>query len=198
MKRVVWALAFVAPAIAGAQDSVAASGKYADVARALSAFVAHERREKGIPAISVALVDGRRIVWARGFGWADSSAGTPASASTVYRVGSVSKLFTDIGIMRLVEQRKLSLDAPVQRYVPELKPKNPFGGEFTLRHLTSHRSGLTREPPVGNYFDDRNPSLAATVASLNSTSLVFKPGARAKYSNAGIAVLGYVLECIEK
>ncbi|HEY9228306.1 MAG TPA: serine hydrolase domain-containing protein, partial [Gemmatimonadaceae bacterium] len=194
MKRTLCILAIVAPAIARAQDSVAANERYAGVAGTLSAFVAHERREKGIPAISVALVDGRRIVWARGFGWADSAAGVPASASTVYRVGSVSKLFTDIGIMRLVEQGKLSLDAPVQRYVPELKPKNPFGADFTLRQLTSHRSGLTREPPVGNYFDDHNPSLAATVASLNSTSLVFKPGTRAKYSNAGIAVLGYVLE----
>ena len=63
-----------------------------------------------------------------------------------------------------------------------------------MRELTSHRAGLTREPPVGNYFDDTAPSLAATVASLNETSLVYKPGTHTKYSNAGIAVLGYVLE----
>src|SRR6185503_3172376 len=72
--------------------------------------------------------------------------------------------------------------------------KNSFGVDFTLRQLTSHRAGLTREPPVGHYFDDTNPSLASTVASLNSTSLIFKPGTRTKYSNAGIAVLGCVLE----
>ena len=53
----------------------------------------------------VALVDGSRVVWARGFGWADSAAKVPATAATVYRVGSVSKLFTDIAVMQLVESR---------------------------------------------------------------------------------------------
>ncbi len=179
---------------AAAQDSIPAKEKYADVARALTQLVEHERAQKAIPAISVALVDGQRIVWAQGFGWADSAAHVPANASTVYRVGSVSKLFTDIGIMRLVEKGALDLDAPIQRYLPDFHPRNPFGGAITIRELTSHRAGLTREPPVGNYFDDTAPSLAATVASLNGTSLVYAPGSHTKYSNAGIAVLGYALE----
>jgi len=180
--------------VARAQDSIPAQGRYADVARALTQLVEHERSQKGIPAISISLVDGRRVVWAQGFGWADSAAGVRANASTVYRVGSVSKLFTDVGIMRLVEQGTLKLDTPIQRYLPDFHPKNPFGGEITIRELTSHRAGLTREPPIGNYFDDSTRSLAATVASLNGTSLVYKPGTHTKYSNAGIAVLGYVLE----
>jgi serine beta-lactamase-like protein LACTB len=62
----------------------------------------------------------------------------------------------------------------------------------------SHRSGLVREPPVGNYFDPDNPSLAKTVESLNSTTLVYEPETRTKYSNAGIAVVGYVLEKTQK
>ena len=178
----------------GAQDSVAAEGRTAAVARVITPFIEAERSAKGIPAISIAVVDGRRVAWARGFGWADSAGGRRATASTEYRVGSVSKLFTDIGIMRLVEAGKLDLDAPVTRYLPDFHPKNPFGGVITLRELTAHRSGLTREPPVGNYFDDTGPSLAATVASLNATTLVYKPGTQTKYSNAGIAVLGDVLE----
>lgn len=177
-----------------AQDSVNADSRYTTVAAAVSRLIEGERVQKGIPAISIALVDGQRVVWAHGFGWADSAERRPATASTVYRVGSVSKLFTDIGIMRLVEQRRLELDVPVQRYLPDFRPRNPFGGEITIRELTSHRAGLTREPPVGNYFDDTAPSLAATVASLNGTTLVYKPGTHTKYSNAGIAVLGYVLE----
>jgi len=177
-----------------AQDSVAANDRYAAVARTLTTFIEHERAAKAIPAISIALVDGSRIVWARGFGWADSAKSIPATASTVYRVGSVSKLFTDIGIMQLVERGKIDLDAPIQRYLPDFHPRNPFGGSITARELTSHRAGLGREPPVGNYFDDTGPSLAATVASLNKTSLVYAPGTHNKYSNAGIAVLGYLLE----
>jgi CubicO group peptidase (beta-lactamase class C family)/D-alanyl-D-alanine dipeptidase len=178
----------------GAQDSVAAHGPATSVGRVLAPFIEAERTAKNIPAISIAIVDGRSIAWAQGFGWADSAAGRRATANTVYRVGSVSKLFTDVGIMRLVEAKKLELDAPVTRYLPDFHPANPFGGEITLRQLTAHRSGLTREPPIGNYFDDTGPTLAATIASLNSTTLVYKPGTHAKYSNAGIAVLGDVLE----
>ena len=197
MRLVTRALVFLSPGVALAQDSVAATDRYAAVAQSLSSFIEHERAQKGIPAISIALVDGQRVVWARGFGWADSTAKVRATASTVYRVGSVSKLFTDIGIMRLVEQHALDLDAPIQRYLPNFHPKNPFGGTITIRELTAHRAGLTREPPIGNYFDDDStpaPTLAATVASLNGTTLVYKPGTHTKYSNAGIAVLGYVLE----
>jgi CubicO group peptidase (beta-lactamase class C family) len=193
------ALIMTAPAAApnrhaAAQDSVAADARVAATARMLSAVVERERVAKGIPAISVALVRGTRVAWARGFGWADSATGVPAGAGTVYRVGSVSKLFTDIGIMQLVERRTLDLDAPITKYLPSFHPKNPFGGAITIRELTSHRAGLTREPPVGNYFDASSPSLAATVASLDSTTLVYAPGTHTKYSNAGIAVLGYVLE----
>ena len=190
------AIAAASPVLHGlaAQDSVAANDRYAGVARALTTFIEHERSAKAIPAISIAVVDGHQVVWARGFGWADSAKSIPATANTVYRVGSVSKLFTDIGIMQLVERGQVALDAPIQRYLPDFHPKNPFGGSITARELTSHRAGLGREPPVGNYFDDTRPSLAATVASLNNTSLAYAPGTHTKYSNAGIAVLGYVLE----
>ena len=58
----------------------------------------------------------------------------------------------------------------------------------------SHRSGLVREPPVGNYFETTEPSLARTIASLNNTELVYAPESRTKYSNAAIATVGYVLE----
>ena len=96
--------------------------------------------------------------------------------------------------MQLVEQGKLDLDAPIQNYLPDLKPANPYGESITLRHMMSHRSGLVRESPVGNYFDPTEPTLADTVASLNDTSLVFAPGSKTKYSNAAIAVVGSVLE----
>jgi D-alanyl-D-alanine dipeptidase/CubicO group peptidase (beta-lactamase class C family) len=131
-------------------------------------------------------------------GRADSAGGprakVPATSQTVYRVGSVSKLFTDIGVMQLVERGELDLDAPVTTYLPAFGPRNRFGKAITLRQLMSHRSGLVREPPVGNYFETTEPTLAQTVASLNRTSLVYAPESTIKYSNAAIAVVGYVLE----
>ncbi|UCG85420.1 MAG: serine hydrolase, partial [Gemmatimonadota bacterium] len=149
---------------------------------------------KQIAAASVALVDDQETVWARGFGLADPEDSVAATATTVYRVGSVSKLFTDIAIMQLVERGELDLDVPVSQYLPEFKPTNPFGKPITLRQLMSHHSGLVREPPVGHYFDATQPWLAQTVGSLNGTGLVYEPETRFKYSNAAIAAAGYVLE----
>ena len=176
------------------QISIAPSKDYAAAIEMLERFVTHEMADKELPAISIALVDDQQIVWAKGFGFADPQAKVPATAETIYRVGSVSKLFTDIAVMQLVEQRKLDLDAPVTRYLPDFRPRNPFGKKITLRQLMSHRSGLVREPPVGNYFETTEPSLARTIASLNRTALVYAPEARTKYSNAAIAAVGYVLE----
>lgn len=174
--------------------NVAPRGDYAAAVDKLAEFIEHEMDDKGLPALSIALVDDQETVWAHGFGMARPEDGVPASAATVYRVGSVSKLFTDLGMMQLVESGAIDLDAPVTEYLPEFRPANPFGVAPTLRQLTSHRSGLVREPPVGHYFDDTGPTLAATVESLNGTAIVYEPASRTKYSNAGIATVGYVLE----
>lgn len=174
--------------------TVAADPAYKEVAAFLERVITAEMRDKQLPAVSIALVDRDRIVWARGFGEADSVHHLPATAETVYRVGSVSKLFTDLGIMQLVEKGSVNLDAPVSKYLPDFHPANPFGTPITLRQLTSHRAGLMREPPLGNYFDASSPSLRATVRSLDSTTLIYPPATHTKYSNAGVATVGYVLE----
>ena len=177
-----------------AQSTTAVRKDYTDVVEKLRPFIQQQMAEKELPALSIALIDNQQIVWAEGFGMADFKTKTPATADTVYRVGSVSKLFTDIAIMQLVERGELNLDAPVTDYLPDFHPKNPFGTPITLRQLMSHRSGLLREPPVGNYFETSQPTLAATVHSLNDTELVFPPNTHTKYSNAAIAVVGYLLE----
>lgn len=182
------------PDRASAQTTVPPSDRYAAVAQALERFIDREVADKGLPALSIALIDDQSIVWAKGFGHAQPKHKVPATAETVYRVGSVSKLFTDIGIMQLVERGVLDLDAPVTRYLPAFKPVNPFDKPITLRQLMAHRSGLVREPPVGHYFDPTDPTLSQTVASLNGTRLVYAPETRIKYSNAAIATVGYVLE----
>ena len=163
----------------------------------LEELIRREMKEKGLPAASIALVEGRRIAWARGFGLARPAEGVEATAGTVYRVGSVSKLFTDVAVMQLVERGKLDLDAPVTRFLPDFAPRNSFGAPITLRQLMAHRSGLGREPPVGHYFDPTSPSLADTVRSLNATGLVYAPGAKTKYSNAAIAAVGRVVEVVK-
>jgi serine beta-lactamase-like protein LACTB len=181
-----------------AQPATPPAAVYREAAARLDHFIAHEVEQKRLPALSIAVVDDQHIIWAKGFGFADPKAKAPATADTVYRVGSVSKLFTDIAVMRLVEQGKLDLDAPVANYLPDFKPENPFGKPITLRQMMAHRSGLVREPPVGSYFDPTNPTLAQMVESLNRTKLVYEPEKKIKYSNAAIATVGYVLERTQK
>lgn len=182
-------------ATARSQDQ---SAKIDELGKRLSSIIATQIEEKSIPAFSIALVVDQKIVFEKGFGTAKPEAATKADRAagehTVYRVGSVSKLFTDLALMQLVDQGKVDLDEDVRKYVPEFNPKNPFGKKITLRQLMSHRSGLVRESPVGHYFDPDEPSVKATVESLNNTTLVYEPESKTKYSNAGITVVGRVLE----
>jgi serine beta-lactamase-like protein LACTB len=181
-----------------AESAIEAAKDYRGIAERLTAFIEREVREKKMPAMSIALVDDQRIVWARGFGFADSKAKVRATAETIYRVGSVSKLFTDLAVMQLAERGALDLDSPIAKYLPDFKPGDPFGKPITLRQMMAHRSGLVREPPVGNYFDPNGASLAKTVESLNRTQLVNRPETKMKYSNAAIATVGFVLEATQK
>lgn len=176
------------------QDEPQVATDYSQVINKLRAFVERERKQKNLPAVSITLVDGDQIVWGAGFGPQDAEGRRDASAASVYRAGSVSKLFTGMALMKLVAEGKIDLDADVRTYLPEFQPNNPTNKPITLRQLTSHRAGIVREPPVGHYFDPTQPTTAATVASLNQTSLVYAPGTRTKYSNAAITIVGQVIE----
>ncbi|RMD95782.1 MAG: class A beta-lactamase-related serine hydrolase, partial [Calditrichaeota bacterium] len=123
-------------------QSVAPRADYAPVVQKLQAFIEYQMQDKNLPGLSIALVDGQQTVWAKGFGYADRDKKTPATAETVYRIASVSKLFTDIAIMQMVERGELDLDVPITTYLPDFRPKNPFGKPITLRQLMSHHSGL--------------------------------------------------------
>ncbi len=167
---------------------------YAAVVAALDPFIRHEMAGKEIPGLSIALVEGAEIVWGAGYGFANPADSTPATAETVYRAGSLAKVVTSIAVMQLVESGAVDLDAAVSRYLPDFNPVNRFPSQVTIRHLLSHRSGLVREPPQGSYYDSARVALADAVRSLSATELVYEPGKRTKYSDAGMAVLGAVVE----
>jgi CubicO group peptidase (beta-lactamase class C family)/D-alanyl-D-alanine dipeptidase len=177
-----------------AQSKIDPAPRYREAVTALAGAIQREMKNQALPAVSIVLVDDQKVVWAEGFGFADPQGKTAASAETIYRVGSVSKLFTDVALMQMAEKGQVDLDAPIQRYLKDFHPANPFGQPITLRELMTHRSGLVREPPLGHYFDSTEPTLEATVESLNATRLVYPPGTHTKYSNAAIAVAGAVLE----
>jgi CubicO group peptidase (beta-lactamase class C family) len=158
-----------------------AAADYAAVIPEFEAAVRAEMAEWQMEGIAVAWVDGGTTVYDAAFG--------EAKTGSVFRAGSVSKLFNAIAVMQLVEQGKLDLDAPIPA---DRLPANPFPGAppVTLRQLLSHRSGLQRESTVGGYFDASEPTLEATVASLRGAVLVSPPGTENRYSNIGPSLAG--------
>lgn len=166
------------------------------LAPALERAVRIERQASGSPSVGLAVFTDTGMVIDYSAGFADKDSRIPADAATVFRAGSVTKPLTELVMMRLVDRGVLDLDVPVQRYLPDFKPKNPFGTAITLRMLATHRAGLVREPPAGSYFATHAPDLATVVRSLNETRLLAKPGTVTKYSNAGVTVIGRVLEVV--
>lgn len=189
----VFALAWVG---LGAAPLRAADDALAGAVRDVAVFAQREVEAGQVSGVSVALVAGDRLWMEQGFGWADKRRRIPASGQTVYRVGSISKLFTALAAMQLAEEGRLDIDAPAARYVPEfdIVSSFPAAAPPTLRQLMCHRSGLVREAPVGGYFDFSEPGAAATVASLADCVLVHPPGAVTKYSNSGVTVVGRAVE----
>jgi serine beta-lactamase-like protein LACTB len=149
-----------------------------------------------VPGFSVAWVVDGRTVHVAGYGLADKDHAKPTTPETIYRAGSISKLFNAVAAMQLVEQGKLDLDAPIEQALPEFSISVPFAdaGPITARQLLCHRSGMIRETPVGGYLDPRQPTVKATVASVAGCALVNRPNTKTRYSNVGPTIVGRAVE----
>jgi CubicO group peptidase (beta-lactamase class C family)/D-alanyl-D-alanine dipeptidase len=167
-----------------------------EIAAAMQGVLQSEQKSFAMPSVGVAVFDCAGMLWVGAAGFSDKNQLVPAGADTVFRAGSVTKPLTELVMMRLVDRGVLDLDAPVRRYLRDFAPKNPFQTPITLRMLATHSAGLVREPPLGSYFATTTPDLAPVVRSLNDTQLLARPGTVTKYSNAGVTVIGRVLEVV--
>lgn len=162
----------------------------------LESLVARFQHDRSVPGISVAAVLGGRSVWSEGFGVADLENFTPATPSTLYRLGSISKPITAVAAMQLWERGKLDLDAPIQKYCPAFPQKE---APITTRLLLSHLSGIRHYNPdlKGDVPGDSARHFASMEESLQlfaNDPLVSKPGTEFHYSTYGYTVVGCVLE----
>jgi CubicO group peptidase (beta-lactamase class C family) len=143
------------------------------------------------PSLALAVIEDGRVVWAEGFGHADLERKTPATADTIYWLASVSKPITATGLMILVEEGRLELDAPANRYLPGAKLVAHRGeaDAITLRRLANHTAGL---PTHYNFFHDDTapPPLDETLRRYGFAATA--PGARWEYSNLGFGILGFL------
>lgn len=140
---------------------------------------------------SVAILSGEDIVFESAYGEI-SADGKPATAETVYRIGSITKSFTAAMIMKLAEQDSLSLETTLDNYFPDM----PNSDEITIENLLRHQSGLvnfTNLPEYANYFEDET-SREQMLKRFQEAGTSFDPGESTEYSNTGYVLLGYIVE----
>jgi len=189
------ALAFAAPGLALTSE-LAQKTEVAGALKLLDAWIQEEVDYRHLPGLSIGVVDDQELIWAKGYGVSDFEKGTPTTPRTLYRLGSVSKLFTATAILELRDAGKLSLDDRVTKLLPEFAAvKNPFVGApaVTIRHLLTHTSGLPRDAPFPAWTTHEFPSGPEVLGSLGELELLTPPGARYHYSNLGVGLLGHVI-----
>src|SRR5713226_8307284 len=177
---------------AAAQDNALSPQKRAQMEKAVSAFMT----ANSVPGISVAVVQKGQPVWSAGFGMSDLEDFSPATSSTLYRLGSISKPITAVAILQLFERGKLDLDAPVQKYCPAFPQKD---SPISSRQLLAHLGGIRHynKDGKGDVPEDSARHFATMEESLQlfaSDPLLSKPGTQFHYSTYGYTLLGCVLE----
>jgi len=151
-------------------------------------------KQHHLPSLGAILIDDQQVIWQAVYGSANLEQGIPAAPDTVYKVWSLAKVFTAIETMRLVEEGKLDLDAPIQAYLPDfsIQSRFPDSGPVTVRSLLTHRSGLPRNEC--HRIDYHPDAIGELVASIQDCYQVSPVGERYKYSNIAIDLLGYLIE----
>ena len=164
-----------------------------DVIQGLERQLERDVAADNVGAISAGVVIGDRVVWARGFGLADRETKRPATDSSIYRVGSISKSITAVAMMLLAEHNQLTPDDPVADYLPQIAEllDYPSDHPITLRELASHTGGLVREPGLeGAAAGPMDQWEQRIFASIPTTRVQSAPGSQYSYSNIGYGILG--------
>lgn len=165
----------------------------------IDAFVEDRMEALDISGVAIALIEDGALVHARGFG-VTAEGGDPVSENTMFQTGSISKTFAATVILQLVSEQRIGLDDPVVKHLPWFRTASRAGSDnITVRHLLSHRSGLSMFTGNRNQNggSDGTDSMELAVRELARHKLKSKPGASYEYSNANYQILGTLLEAIE-
>ena len=152
------------------------------------------------PGVALAFVNGNRVLEFRSYGFADVAAKTEITQSTMFNVGSISKLVTVWGVMQLVAQGKVDLDAPINQYLKRWQiPKSEFNAKkVTLRNILSHTSGLSLGPYTGWESPEKLTSIVDSLNGNNngagSVELIHVPDTKWSYSGGGYSVVQLLIE----
>ena len=147
----------------------------------LDTFVTRMMKDYDVPGVGLAVVENGEIVYTKGYGVRDVATNAPVTPDTAFPIGSVSKSFTALGMMVLVHDGLVDLDAPVTTYIPEFKLSSPESTKtVTVRNLLTHTTGLVRTD--ASTFDT-SVTTEDIIRAAATTPLVGKPGETFVYSN---------------
>lgn len=181
-----------------ALDQSTAGAGWDAVLKEIDQQLAADFAKDGIGGMSVGVVAGNALVWSRHYGYADVEAKRVATNDADYRVGSITKQFTALALLQLVEQGKMHLSDPIEKYVPEIrsvKTKFPQAPPITILQVATMMSGLAREPGCDNHSAGPVSLWQKKVVDcLPQTSFELEPGTAYLYSNIGYATLGLAIE----
>lgn len=161
--------------------------------QALDDYLKQQAADNHLPGLAVAVVEGDQVVFLKGYG--ELSAGQPITGQTQFYIGSLTKTLTALAVMQLVEQGKLELDAPVQRYLSWFTLADPqAAAQITIRHLLNQTSGLGEGSDPGVSDFTYAPSTSEQVRGMSDARLMAAPGAKFQYYNGNYQVLGLIIE----
>ena len=164
---------------------------------AIDEYVKKQMDETRMPGVALGIVKGDTILHLKGFGEADDS-GRAVTAQTPFIIGSMSKSFTALAIMQLVEDGKVELDAPVKRYLPWFRVATPgASSRITVRNLLNQTSGLSAKSDAHLLREgDGKSSLEKAVRSLSTVELDRPVGKGFEYANLNYTVLGMIVQSV--
>jgi len=158
-------------------------------------WVENQMKYYNLPGLTMGIVYDQEIVWKKGFGFADLEKKTPATPRSIFRIASITKLFTSTAIMQLRDAGKLRLDDPVTKYLPWFKIKHRFpeAPEITVRHFLTHTSGIPREAAFPYWTDHKFPTIEQIKKALPNQETIFPSETKFKYSNLAMTMLGQIV-----
>lgn len=166
----------------------------ADVEAFLDGFVPMQLQRENIAGAVICVVKDGKLLFAKGYGYADVAKKSPVTVdATLFRPGSISKLFTWTAVMQLVEQGKLKLDEDINQYL-DFKIPSTFPSPITLQNILTHTTGF--EESVSHLFIQEDVPIVPLSRYLPShiPRRIFAPGMVPAYSNYGATLAGYIVE----
>ena len=163
----------------------------------LDDFMSEQMSKLHVPGVTFSLVQNGELFFAKGYGYANLEQQIPVSAErTLFRVGSISKLFIATAIMQLVEKGLVNLDDDVNKYLQDFQLENNYPQPVTIANLLTHTAGLD-DRLVGLFaLDAENLEPLGEHLAAKMPARVMPPGEVMSYSNYGYALLGYIVELV--